>query len=423
MRIILPRFCGTSAERVRVVVDRLTQIADNGLCLGCGGCVGAIGRPDMKMVMTAEGYLRPKARLALSASDEQILQEVCVGQSLAHDSMGEDYHPLWGPIKWLGTGHANDPEVRYRGSSGGVISAVAIGLVEQGLVDFVVATGADPDDPIGNITRARQDRDEIVSAAGSRYAPSSPLADIEQYLAAERRFAFIGKPCDVAAFRRLAKRDPRIDRLVPYMIAFFCAGVPSRKGTEKVLDAMGVAHDEVEAFRYRGDGWPGLARARRKDGSEETMDYSSSWGNILNRHLQFRCKICPDGTGEFADIACADAWYGADGYPDFTERKGRSLVVARTDKGKELIERLAGEGRISLDALNVAEISKMQPYQVHRKRHVLARIAAMWLWRGRSPSYRQMGLGKTMAQASIKSLIRDFLGTLKRLPKRRTKLP
>src|SRR3712207_7050821 len=38
-----------------------------------------------------------------------------------------------------------------------------------------------------------------------------------------------------------------------------------------------------------------------------------------------RCKICPDGTGEFADIVCADAWYGKDGYPDFAEREGRSL--------------------------------------------------------------------------------------------------
>jgi coenzyme F420 hydrogenase subunit beta len=375
------------------------------------------------MAMTDDGYLRPQSNSPLDKSDEEIVRQVCVGQSLAHDRVGDDYHPLWGPIQWLGTGYATDPDVRYRGSSGGVISAVAISLIENGLVDSVIATGADPTDPIGNVTALRNDRNDVMAAAGSRYAPSSPLAEIERYLSYGRRFAFIGKPCDVAALRRLAKRDSRVDQLVPYMLAFFCAGVPSRKGTLEVLDALGVAHDDVEAFRYRGDGWPGLARARRRDGSEETMDYNSSWGNILNRHLQFRCKICPDGTGEFADISCADAWYGTDGYPDFTERDGRSLIVARTAKGREILDALAENGRIATEPLAVEEISKMQPYQVHRKRHVRARIAAMWLWRRCGPHYANLDLPRASRQATIRSLARDFLGTLRRLPRRHRNLP
>ncbi|MDF0541259.1 Coenzyme F420 hydrogenase/dehydrogenase, beta subunit C-terminal domain [Sphingobium sp. H39-3-25] len=405
------------------MVDPLENITSNGLCLGCGACVASINRSDLRMALTEDGYLRPQSAAPLNDVEQNILNAVCVGRALSHESIDEDYHPLWGPIKWLGTGYAIDPDVRYRGSSGGVISAIAISLVERGEVDFVLATGADPSDPIGNYSGARNDRTEIIHAAGSRYAPSSPLAAIEQHLSAGRRFAFIGKPCDVAALRQMAKRDARVDALVPYMIAFFCAGVPSRKGTLKVLDALGVAHDDVEAFRYRGDGWPGLARARRHDGSEETMDYNSSWGNILNRHLQFRCKICPDGTGEFADIACADAWYGADGYPDFTEREGRSLVVARTKVGETLVKSLAQEKRIAVEPLAVDEIAKMQPYQVHRKRHIRARIAAMWLWRRRGPRYARLKLAQTARQTSILSQLRDFLGTLRRLPKRQTRLP
>lgn len=405
------------------MVNAIAAITDNGLCLGCGGCVAAIGRADLKMTMTAEGYLRPSSTVSLSDAEIKILTQVCVGQTLSHDHLGDNYHPLWGPIKWLGTGYATDSEVRHRGSSGGVISAIAIALVERGLVEFVVATVADPFDPIGNTTTALYGREEIITAAGSRYGPSSPLAEIERYLAVGKPFCFVGKPCDVAAMRRLAKRDPRVDRLVPYMIAFFCAGVPSRKGTIEVLNAMGVSQDEIGAFRYRGDGWPGLARARRHDGSEETMDYNSSWGNILNRHLQFRCKICPDGSGEFADISCADAWYGADGYPDFTERDGRSLIVARTDAGQRIIELLATEKCIVTSPLDVDEIAKMQPYQVYRKGHVAARIAAMWLLRRRGPHFSNLGLGNTIRQATLRSLARNFLGTIKRLPRRSTKLP
>jgi coenzyme F420 hydrogenase subunit beta len=372
----------------------------------------------MSMIMSEDGYLRPESKELLDASEQEILTSVCAGRSLSHDTVDEDYHPLWGPIKWLGTGYAIDVEVRHRGSSGGVISAIAIGLIEKGMVDFVLATVADPSDPIGNFTGPQYNRADILGAAGSRYAPSSPLSEIETHLSAGRRFAFIGKPCDVAALRRMAKRDARIDTLIPYMIAFFCAGVPSRKGTLKVLDALGVAPAEVKSFRYRGDGWPGLARAIRHDGSEETMDYNSSWGNILNRYLQFRCKICPDGTGEFADIACADAWYGADGYPDFTERDGRSLIVARTQVGNQLIQDLTEDNRIAVDLLKVEEISKMQPYQVHRKQHVRTRVAAMWLRRRTGPHYTNLSLDLAAKQVSFSSQLRDFIGTLRRLTRK-----
>lgn len=391
----------------------LPDILDNGLCTGCGGCVAAIGRPDMAMAIAPSGYLRP-SRVTLSKDERTTLESVCPGHALDGREADEAYHPLWGPIRSLATGHALDPEVRFRGSSGGVLTALAIGLVASGEVDFVLTNGADPDDPISNRTSPREDRDGLIAAAGSRYAPSSPLAGIEKHLAAGLRFAFIGKPCDIAGLNRMAKRDPRIDRLVPYRMAFFCAGVPSRNGTLAVLDKLGVAHDECVRFQYRGDGWPGLARAHRRDGSEESMDYNSSWGTILNRHLQFRCKVCPDGTGEFADLVCADAWYGKDGYPDFTERDGRSLIVARTPTGQKLYERALAEGWIAAEPLDVSEIEKMQPYQAARKRNVVARTAALFAARRHRPRFHNLALLRLAFGESKMGQLRNALGTFRR---------
>lgn len=391
----------------------LAGIVDNGQCLGCGGCVAAIDRPDLAMAMTPEGFLRP-ATVALSRPERATLAAVCPGHALDGRDREPDYHPLWGPIRTLATGHAVDPEVRHRGSSGGVLSAIAIGLVAAGEVAFVLANAAATADPIDNATGAKADRAALLAAAGSRYAPSSPLAGLERYLAAGERFAFIGKPCDVAGLARMAKRDPRIDRLIPYRLAFFCAGVPSRNGTLAVLAALGVSLDECERFQYRGDGWPGLARAHRRDGTEASMDYNASWGTILNRHLQFRCKICPDGTGEFADLVCADAWYGKDGYPDFTERDGRSLIVARTATGQRLYERALAEGWIASEPLDVGEIEKMQPYQAHRKRNVVARTAALFAARGVRPRFRHLALLRLALGEGKLAQLRGAVGTFRR---------
>ena len=151
----------------------------------------------------------------------------------------------------------------------------------------------------------------LAAAAGSRYAPSAPLEDLAAYLADHRatgrRFAVLGKPCDAAALRALVQEDAEAAAAFPVILSFFCAGVPSHTGGRAVLAALGTKEAEVASFRYRGNGWPGRATALLHEGSARSMSYHDSWGGILSDHVQHRCKICADGTGVAADIACADA--------------------------------------------------------------------------------------------------------------------
>lgn len=395
--------------------DLLRTIVENGQCNGCGACVSALGRNDITMRISEDGYLRPTPS-SLNPTEQNIVHNVCAGQTIQHGTelTNGSYHPLWGNIRMLATGHATDPEVRHRGSSGGVISALCLALVESGDVEFILSTSASTTDPLNTMTQPNASREMVLAAAGSRYAPSAPLAELEYHLAEGRRFAVVGKPCDIAALRRMAQHDPRIDAQIPYKFAFFCAGVPSRLGTLKVLEALGVKEEEVVSFQYRGNGWPGLTKAVTKSGREASMDYNGSWGTILNKYLQFRCKICPDGTGEFADIACADAWYGQDGYPDFTERDGRSLIIARTAAGQQLLDRAMAARRILTEPLDVEQIALMQPYQVTRKRNVLARAMGVWLARRQVPRYGRLRLILLALRTSPVEQLRNLSGTFKR---------
>lgn len=399
------------------MADLLDRIVQGGLCHGCGACASALGTKKLTMKMDEAGYLRPARISSADTEEDRVLTEVCSGYSLDQKADHRPYDDVWGPVLSLQTGYSTDPEVRYQGSSGGVISALAIHLIESETVDFVLQTHASTHDPVGNVTGPSLDRAAVIAAAGSRYNPSAPLADLEAHLATGRRFAFVGRPCDVAALRRMALYDARINRQVPVMLSFFCAGVPSRKGAIAVLEALGVEHSEVQEFAYRGRGWPGRARAVRHDGSEESMDYNSSWGTILNRHLQFRCKICPDGTGEFADVVCADAWYGKDGYPDFTEADGRSLVVGRTIRGEALLASAVKSGSVSLEPLALTELRGMQPYQYDRKRAILARLAALILKGRITPRFNGLRLGALTLRSSLPWLLRNWLGTYRRIPR------
>lgn len=393
----------------------LARVRRGNLCSGCGACA-AVAPGHIAMQLAPPGFLRPVETAPLTAAEENAVAGVCPGLSMTQDAGTRTDHLLWGPLVEVRSGHAVDPALRRTASSGGVLSALLVHLLETGEVDAVIVNSASDTLPIGNRTVLARTAAEVAVAAGSRYAPSAPLEGIEALLERGERLAFVGKPCDVAALRAMARRDPRIDTRIPYMLSFFCAGVPSLSGARQILDKLGVAEEDLSAFRYRGNGWPGFATATRTDGSEARMSYADSWGGILSRHVQFRCKICPDGTGGFADAVCADAWHcDENGYPLFEEEEGTSLLVSRTAKGERLVAAAMMAGRIVANPLCADAVLAMQPGQTTKKRVAFARIAALAATLHPVPRFRGFNLVRAARTAGLRVILRNFLGTCRRL--------
>lgn len=372
------------------------------------------------MEMTAPGFLRPVQAETLTKAEENTVAQICPGLGQRVDSAGRIDDPLWGPYLDMRTGHATDPEIRFIGSSGGGLSAVAAWLLDSGAVDGVVETTAHAEVAVANQPLLARNRSEILAGAGSRYATSAPLTDLAAVLEGTTRHAFIGKPCDVAALRALAALDPRVGERIPYMLSFFCAGVPSQTGAEAVLTALGTTLDETAGFRFRGNGWPGQATATDRDGAQSSMSYHDSWGKILSRHVQHRCKICADGTGVAADLVCADAWESdTDGYPLFEEQDGTSLMVARTEVGLALIRQAEAAGAIATADFDVPSLTGIQPGQRRRRRALLARLAGLRLMGFPVPDYRGLLLRAAARQNNLKDNAKNFLGMVRRALKGR----
>ena len=391
----------------------LQTIVAAGLCTGCGACGAALTKGRVAMRLDAAGYLRPEATGALSADEEKTVRQVCPGIALRHaPEVQLHYHPIWGPVRRVAAGHTVDHDLRHLASSGGVLSALLIHLLVTRQVDFVVHVRVASDDPLRNDAVISTTPAEVAAGAGSRYAPAAPLTILPSAIERGGRFAFVGKPCDAAALRKMMARDPVLAERVAVVLSFMCAGTPSLRGSHEVLQRFGMTASDLVSFRYRGAGWPGLARAEDRQGRVGTMDYNTAWGSILNRHLQPRCKLCADGTGEFADLVCADAWYGKDGYPEFTEREGRSLVLVRTPLGERLLD--GAKDVVTTEPFDLTTLGAIQPYQFKRKAAMLARLIARRVLLRRVPSFSGMGLAHCARHLSLKVLVREFLGTLKR---------
>lgn len=388
------------------------SIAASGLCTGCGACVIAAPR-QIRMQMDSIGFLRPTVEGSLTDAAMEAVGVVCPGISLSHSVPSVDTG-LWGPIAKAAAGYSSDSEIRFHGSSGGVVSGLAAFLLDSGEVDFVVHTCPSDSAPLKNMVRFSRTREDVLSGSGSRYSPAAPAAALAGALAEPGRFAFVGKPCDVAAVRKWLTANPAMEPRIPYLLSFMCAGTPSQVGTDAVLNRLGMAPEAVGSFRYRGRGWPGMTRAVSTAGQSVEMDYNTAWGQILNRHLPSRCKLCADGTGEFADVIGADAWYSGDGYPDFSEREGRSLVLARTAKGAALFDRAVAARALIVEDFDLASLPGIQPYQSRRKSLLRARIMALRVLGRPVPDYRNMGLEALSRQAGWRANLREFVGAFHR---------
>ena len=368
------------------------------------------------MAISDPGYARPLVKGPISAAAEAKIAAVCPGAVVAPWVGEGSRHPYWGSYRSVMTGHALDDTLRFAGSSGGLLSALALYALDTGQVDAVAHIHADPDRPTHNVMTLSHDRASVLAGAGSRYGATSPLADIDHLLSGQKRIAFIGKPCDASALRLLAKLDDRVAIKIPFIFSFFCGGMPSLAGTDRLITAMGMDKNKLNTFRYRGNGWPGEARAESRDGTVATMSYQESWGEYLSKEVQFRCKICPDSVGGVADIACADAWYGGEtGYPLFDEADGRSLVLTRSDAGEHLLRQAVSAGVCAVRDCSVDEIELMQPGQVRRKRVILARTAAARITGQPLPIMKGLDVGKAARRAPILETMRNFVGTVRRI--------
>lgn len=395
----------------------VSRVLKGQLCTGCGLCVGVA---DGTMVTEAPGYSRPAITGPVTSKIEAAIAESCPGAKVAPWQDAPHRHISWGPWHQCLTGYATDPLVRHRASSGGGLSALLIHALATKQIDRVLHVEADPERPTRNRMRWSSTPAEIIEGAGSRYAASSPLVAIDAILDEPGRFAFVGKPCDVSALRQLATVDPRVNERVPLMLSFFCAGIPSHAGADRIVRSLGLEPDDVVQFRYRGNGWPGLTRVETRNGTVREMRYADSWGGELSKEVQFRCKLCPDAVGGVADVACADAWYGGEtGYPQFEEQDGRSLILTRTVAGEALLKGAVDSGALDVDPLPIGEIDLMQPGQARRKRLVAGRLLACTVTGSPRPEVAGLDVGRAARTASLAENLKNCLGTIRRIVQKR----
>lgn len=403
--------------------DRLYRIVEEGLCIGCGLCQSVAGSNRISVHKAANGYLRPRVVGDLDHETVDRIYDVCPGtrlEGLPEDQCDEHTRTdaVWGPYQRLLRAHAANPEVRHRGATGGVLTALGQYLVDSGQAAFILHARASATQPTFGEPQMSPGPAEVLAGAGSRYGPTALLTDLHDVLARNERFAFVGKPCDIAALRNLARFDERVDRLVACWLTPVCGGFMPPEGMHDFLAREGVDAKQITDFRYRGFGCPGRTRLVTSSGEVREYRYTTFWGTDESQWLlPFRCKVCPDGIGEAADIAAADDWPGGSPDPATEDRDaGTNAVLVRTPRGRRLVDGAVDAGYLTIcNDVDPRYLDSVQPHQVKKKYNVRARWDALASAGHLVPRSRGLRLEMLSRELSREHYERQRHGTLRRL--------
>lgn len=346
------------------------------LCNRCGSCVGLSG--GAVIFEDREGDYRP---VVVKEPDEEIsarMLNACAGKDFdfnAHRayfySESPSFHTYIGPYNGIFIAHSTDESIRQAGASGGMISAILLWLLKTGKIDGAVVTGMSKDRPWLAESYIATTPEQILEAAQSKYIITSVNEILPQIAEFNGRLAYVGLPGQIQSIRKLQKAGDRSVAAIKFIFGPFYGNTLHFSSVRSFLRSYKIRdYENISKLYFRYGEWPGNMRVEMNDGRMvELPKFHANY--LIPFHIMKNSLLCTDLSNEFTDISGGDAWA-----PVYEERgRGFSMVISRTDTGKEILLQMEKEGLINLKPISEDDAITMHSHGYDlKKRGTFIRI-------------------------------------------------
>jgi coenzyme F420 hydrogenase subunit beta len=375
------------------VANTIAQVAQGGLCCGCGTCAGVCPTEAIRMNVS-QGLYVPEIEDE-KCSRCRVCIESCPGHSVDFKALcskifgGQPENTLLGNYLGCYIGHSTDDEIRYNSSSGGIVTQLLIFALENNFIDGALVTRMRKDNPLEPEAFIARTREEVISASKSKYCPVAANIGLRQILKENGRFAVVGLPCHIHGVRKAERVFKLLDRRIVLHIGLLCSHMVNFAGTDLLLEKMRIKKEQVRKLNYRGKGWPGSMSVEVKHRSNLSIPLIGGWNAYWPVFSSFfftpmRCTMCPDQTSELADISLGDAWLPELKY----EKSGESIIITRTKAGEDILALAASAQAISIKRVDAEKVKQSQAVNLtFKKNDLTSRLPLLSLLGKETPKF------------------------------------
>jgi len=336
-------------------MNNVSIVVEQNLCMGCGTCKSICQLNAIKMVRSLADYIISKINFDLCTDCGQCLK-VCPGIGLPKSVIEKFKDIFRGNNISAYIGRATDNELWQNGQSGGVVSALLLFLIENKIIDSAIVNSFDIENKRPYVRKA-YNKKEIIESQGSYYT-QTPVNEISIEKAyCEEKYAAVVLGCQAQGI--YSAKELFIKSKYPeYLIGLICSGTQSGLIIDDLINKSGIKNPkDINYFRFKNKRyykWPG--NVLLKSSNQEFIIDSKERLALKDIYGVYRCQCCFDQMNIFSDIVVGDPWkINAENL-----EKGLSIFIARTQKGKELIEQAKSEKYIYCNEIAIEEIYKGQ---------------------------------------------------------------
>ena len=343
-------------DKLNACQELETKVIEGGLCTLCGACLGMCpylliykGRIILRDICTISENRCTTFCPRISVDLENLSKSI-FGVSYVWDELGT--------VQQVFMARSADAGVRARAQDAGIVSALTVLALEEGLIDSAVLTRfQDKSLPEGMIASARH---EVLECAGSSYIAAPTIEAFNRAIQQDdqKNIGVIGTPCQVLALAKMRAAPPemckKMDEL-KLVIGLFCTWALSYDFTQFLEREV-----EDRIIKYNVPPHPAeVFQAFTENGQFDIP---------LEKVLPFvrpSCQTCPDLTAEFADISVG----GGRG-----EMLDWNTVVVRTETGMRLIDAAVEKGIIETRDIPEQNLTRLKAASLNKKKRALKNI-------------------------------------------------
>lgn len=343
--------------------EDITNIVNQYLCHSCGSCFASCGHDSISYKNTLGGYLFPEINYD-TCTNCGLCYDVCPGDHFTDylkKQTADD--PFVGNIISSYVGKATDERIYKNSQSGGVVTALLKYLLESGEISAAIVTGMNTDSNSYSEAKIVTTVGELISAQKSKYVPTTINSLMQKIEKVDGTIAMVGLSCHMHGLENLLTIKRKLKNKI-IKIGLIC----DRVMTSTSIDFLSqkITDKKIKDFVFRdtlNTSYPGNITITEEDGNIKILDKKSRM-MMKDYFTPARCLLCFDKMNIYADIVVGDP-HGVNGVDSLN---GESLVLVRTDKAKEMLNRVIDSDEIVLRPISVDEAIKGQTIDAKRKK-------------------------------------------------------